>query len=158
MRNRKILLLVVLTMVTVGVVSICHAGERYGPWKYYAPYYFPPDGCLGCCWSALDFLPKYETPPPARPSYDPGGMMCPTPRPVRKVARAASPNMQVDRPVKPRQIQPRSQFDNSTGLSAPPIVNRRPSSRLGGGSPVPIEHPGPQPRSLNRQAPTSRAY
>ncbi|MBI5251151.1 MAG: hypothetical protein HY912_16810 [Desulfomonile tiedjei] len=158
MQNKKILFLLVLTMIVVGAVSYGHAGERFGPWKYYAPYYFPPEGCMGHCWSPLDFLPTYETPPPPRPSYDPGGMTCQAPPAIRKVTSPYSAAVHGSGPIRPQRMYQRSQIDNSTKESASPRVNRRSTESLGTGGPRAVEHPGPQPHSFTRPAPTSRAY
>lgn len=159
MRNKKILLLIVLTMIAGFAVSCCHAGERYGPWRYYAPYYFPPGGCDGHCWSPLDFLPTYESPLPHRPSYDPGPRMRPGyPAKVRNMARPAHSAVGSGRPMAPPRTYRRSQFDAPDRDTLVPSANRQSPDSLVGGRPRPIDHPGPQPRSLNRPAPTSSAY
>lgn len=42
--------------------------ERFGPWLYYAPYYFPRHGaCEGFRFGPESFVPQYETPPPLTP-------------------------------------------------------------------------------------------
>ena len=157
MQNKKILLLIVLTVITVGAVSHSQAGERFGPWRYYAPYYFPPGGCLGHCWSPLDFMPTYETPPPPRPSYDPGGMSV-APRSISKVSRHAAAAVRSGAPMRQPRMYQRSQSEEPNRESVAPNLNRRSADSLGSGVPRAIEHPGPQPRSINRPAPTSRAY
>ncbi|AFM26222.1 hypothetical protein [Desulfomonile tiedjei] len=83
---RKKLFLLIFALLFCFMSLSAHAAERYGPWKYYAPYYFPPNGCHGECWSPCDFLPVYESPLPARPSYDTGGRVPKVPAPIRKVA------------------------------------------------------------------------
>ncbi len=51
--------------------ALSHTEERFGPWLYYAPYYFPPDGCcLGHCFSPDEFRPRYEAPNPPQPKND----------------------------------------------------------------------------------------
>jgi hypothetical protein len=159
MRNKKILLLVVLTMIA-GFAACCHAGERYGPWRYYAPYYFPPGGCDGHCWSPLDFMPTYESPLPQRPSYDPGGTCRPPgyPAKVRRMARPPHSAVGTGRPMPPPRTYRRSQFETPNRDSAVPRAIAESPDGVVGGRPRPIDHPGPQPRSLNRPAPTSSAY
>jgi hypothetical protein len=84
MRTRKTLLLCVLVVLsTIALAASSHAEERFGPWLYFAPYYFPPDGCcLGYCFGPNDFRPRYESPNPPIPSYDIGACLgCPQPAP-----------------------------------------------------------------------------
>jgi hypothetical protein len=50
---------------------------RFGPWAYYAPYYFPPPDALQCLLGPDAFNPKYESPAPPAPSSDPGPPPCP---------------------------------------------------------------------------------
>jgi hypothetical protein len=65
-----IFVLLVLTC-TFPFQALSQSEERFGPWLYYAPYYFPPDGrCLGHCLSADDFRPTYESPNPPQPRND----------------------------------------------------------------------------------------
>ena len=68
MRISKIILISVFTIISViAIQTSSHAETRFGPWLYYAPYYFPPDGsCLGYCFGPDDFRPKYRV---AQPSY-----------------------------------------------------------------------------------------
>jgi hypothetical protein len=79
-------------LVGLLILSFCcvaHAELRFGPWVYFAPYYFPPEGaCNGGPVDARAFLPKYESPAPPAPSYDPG----PPPEPkARTKAKVKSP-------------------------------------------------------------------
>lgn len=63
--------LLVLVALIFGLQGPACGEERFGPWKYFAPYYFPVDkSCLGHCFGPDDFLPRYETPPPPKPRYD----------------------------------------------------------------------------------------
>lgn len=60
--------------VAVGVLfaGFCTAQElRFGPWAYFAPYYFPPFVFDNCAVPAVAFEPKYESPPPAMPKWAP---------------------------------------------------------------------------------------
>lgn len=39
--------------------ALSNTEERFGPWLYYAPYYFPPDGCcLGYCFRQTSYAPS----------------------------------------------------------------------------------------------------
>jgi hypothetical protein len=63
--------------------------ERFGPWLYYAPYYFPPDGCcLGHCFSPDEFRPVYESPNPPQPRNDAPPQCAPAPPPSKTASRA----------------------------------------------------------------------
>ncbi|HMK33871.1 MAG TPA: hypothetical protein VK463_02310 [Desulfomonilaceae bacterium] len=86
MKNTKWALLAVLaTTLAVAGFQTAHAELRFGPWVYYAPYYYPPDNqCLEFV-SPMDFLPRYESPNPPVPSFDPGDNPPPGPLP-RKVS------------------------------------------------------------------------
>jgi hypothetical protein len=85
MKNRNAILLAILSIMLVIAFQVpSFAEERFGPWVYYAPYYYPPSNqCLACITSPLAFLPRYESPNPPIPSNDPGPQ-CPH-RPICKV-------------------------------------------------------------------------
>ena len=62
--------------------------ERFGPWLYYAPYYFPPDRCcLGHCFSPDEFRPTYESPNPPQPKNDAPPQCAAPPPPPKTAAR-----------------------------------------------------------------------
>jgi hypothetical protein len=59
--------LVAATLLCV-VHSPSFAEERFGPWVYYAPYYFPQNlASLGHGLLPMNFAPRYESPNPAQP-------------------------------------------------------------------------------------------
>jgi hypothetical protein len=164
MRIRKTLLVCVLVILSaVAIAASSNAEQRFGPWLYWAPYYFPPDGCcLGYCFGPDDFRPRYESPNPPIPSYDIGACVgCPQPAPYpqkvhprRHMSRPAPSMAPVSRlkesrpsPSETRVLQ--SSRPNRTGVpasitSAPTERNQLPSA---GGSlhrPQPVNHSGPE--------------
>ena len=67
--HKAALVLVLIAVIVAAVPAATHAEQRFGPWVYYAPYYFPPGlACIGHCFTTLDLLPRYESPNPAPPS------------------------------------------------------------------------------------------
>ncbi len=59
-----------------------YTGYRFGPFLYYAPYYFPPNGsCMGQCFTPDDFKPQYEDPNPLPPPM--GRFPAPRPHPQK---------------------------------------------------------------------------
>jgi hypothetical protein len=90
MKNRTAVIFAILTITFVIASQVpSYAEERFGPWVYYAPYYYPPDNlCLACVSSPLDFLPRYESPNPPIPSHDPGPQCAPGP--IQKVGPRGS--------------------------------------------------------------------
>jgi hypothetical protein len=72
MRITKPTLLLIVAALFVCLLHIPSlAEERFGPWVYYAPYYFPPGGaCEGVCLSPASFLPTYESPNPPEPVWE----------------------------------------------------------------------------------------
>ena len=62
----KIILPALLFVMTVLTMTV-HAdlGTVFGPWRYYAPYYFPPEVTQGpTCYRPQQFLPRYQDPNP----------------------------------------------------------------------------------------------
>jgi len=160
MRISKVLLVCVFTIISAIVVqSSSHAEPRFGPWLYYAPYYFPPDGCcLGYCFGPDDFRPRYESPNPPLPSHDVGACLggpSPAPYPQKVATRS-----QMSRPAPSMAPVPRASRSDRTGVPASiasPPPERNQSLSTGGGlqQPRAITHPGPQtndsgPRTVTR--------
>lgn len=92
MKPNVIGLLLIVTVMGLVATAPAHAytGPKFGPWLYFASYYFPPSGCCkGYCFSAHEFAPRYEDPPPLAPwPFVPG----PPPAIQRKgKARSAAP-------------------------------------------------------------------
>jgi hypothetical protein len=90
MKNKRTfaLLLLVAASLTLGAAAHSYDGARFGPWLYYAPYYFPRSGCCkGFCFGPADFRPTYEDPLPVpqallNPYCPPPAMGAQTPRKV----------------------------------------------------------------------------
>lgn len=115
MGKRTIALSIALVIGLIFAMQVpAYSEERFGPWKYFAPYYFPPEKCcLGYCFGPDDLFPRYETPPPPRPSYagdcwKPGmpGPMIPGQR--KRLARSHpySPPAVRPAPVRSNQVNP----------------------------------------------------
>jgi hypothetical protein len=96
-----ILILLVLTF-TFPLQALSHSEERFGPWRYYAPYYFPPDRCcLGYCFSPDDFRPTYESPNPPQPKNDAPPRCAAPPPPPQNAAHRGNPAPQAARQMPP---------------------------------------------------------
>ncbi len=130
MRISKIVLICVIAIISaLAAQTSSHSEERFGPWVYFAPYYFPPDGCcLGQCFGPDDFLPRYESPNPPIPSHDVGACLgCPRPA------------------AYPRKLVPRSHISRTAPSMAP--VPRLKESRP---SPSATRAIQPSPSDQNR--------
>jgi hypothetical protein len=135
MNIHKIALLSLFAATLVLAAHLPATAEmRFGPWVYFAPYYFPPDrSCLGYCLTDQDFLPKYQSPNPLPPPKD---GFCPPPRRSgrARAAVASSPRGSVSIPVRTAPVEPRSRQLNRPSPDAPRIVPTtppRPQSRPG---------------------------
>lgn len=114
------------------------ADMRFGPWVYFAPYYFPPDRCcLGYCLTDQDFIPKYQSPNPLPPPRD---GYCPPPKRSGRVKTSAASGSRssVGIPVRTVPSEPRSQRLNRPGSQAPRVVPTTPAK------------PPSQPGAFNR--------
>jgi len=68
MRKPGIVLVLVLAITMIAAMhSSTQAELRFGPWVYYAPYYFPPPEASPECWPVGALAPRYESPPPPPP-------------------------------------------------------------------------------------------
>jgi hypothetical protein len=84
--------------------ALSNTEERFGPWLYFAPYYFPPDGCcLGYCFSPDEFRPVYESPNPPQPKNDAPPQCAPAPPPSKTAGKSkkVGPEAQQIPAVKP---------------------------------------------------------
>jgi hypothetical protein len=77
--------------IAIGIVlalsAMASANEpelRFGPWAYYAPYYFPSFVYNACFMPPDAFMSKYETPPPPMPKWDPGRRAYDPPPPMNQ--------------------------------------------------------------------------
>lgn len=118
MRITKPFALLTVTALCVFLLHVpATAEERFGPWVYYAPYYFPPEGaCNGHCLSANSFLPTYESPNPPEPNGER------PPRPPREARQ-------------PTKVSAHRPHAGSPSMDAPP-PRQSGSNRFG-----PIEKP-----------------
>jgi hypothetical protein len=160
MRIRKILLLFVFVIVSaIALATSSHAETRFGPWAYFAPYYFPPDGCcLGYCFGPDDFRPRYESPNPPIPCHDVGACL-PGPRPA-PYPRKVSSRPQISSSAPSMAPVPHASRSDRTGVpsgiaSPPPDRNQSLSSAGALQQPRAITHPGPLtsdsgPRTVTR--------
>jgi hypothetical protein len=111
-RTAAAIILIVALLFAMNLTA--HGEERFGPWKYFAPYYFPPDkSCMGHCFGPDELFPRYETPPPPRPSYATDclapGMVGPImPMPRKRLASSQPPPQPQMRPapIRMRQMNP----------------------------------------------------
>jgi len=150
-----IFILLVLTF-TFPFQALSHTEERFGPWLYYAPYYFPPDRCcLGYCFSPDDFRPTYESPNPSQPKDDAPPRCAAPPPPPQKAAPRGNTGPQVarqmpqlkpvlnDRPGAPaKRPFPASATRHQT-VTPPPGQPRAPLSPRQGSQPRMITPPAP---------------
>lgn len=143
---RLVVISLAMIAILVGLQAGASAEERFGPWVYYSPYYFSPDNsCLGCFLSPADWLPKYESPNPPKPSY---GGECSFPsmpvRPPSKMARHAPRGADLTPPRAVPPAQQRTQTNQSQFRSSLRPVGQ-PTAVVPNG-PKPVNHPGPQQR------------
>ena len=155
MRISKVLLICVFTIISAIVVqSSSHAEPRFGPWLYYAPYYFPPDGCcLGYCFSPDEFRPVYESPNPPQPRNDappqcappvpppsktaggsknfaPEAQQIPLVKPILSTKGIPSGTVAASRPISASAIKPQTDLPRSGGQRVTDLSTGR-SSRPG---------------------------
>jgi hypothetical protein len=155
------LILIVAAALFTALPSLSFAEERFGPWAYYAPYYFPPDMVFaGRLFCPEDFAPRYESPNPPQPSNAvPPGMIGQQRHPVKvggRIMRSAlsrpgdvglgrsplstpyrpSPRSQREYDSPPAAARQRAPIDRSY---APPPATERP-----GNSYLPPNKPTPQ--------------
>ena len=161
--SKRLLVFVLVALSSITLAASSHAEPRFGPWVYFAPYYFPPDGCcLGFCFGPNDFIPRYESPNPPIPSYDIGACLgYPRPAPLpRKVApgshvnlsshsMAPAPRLNENRPALSATRVPRPSRTEQTGVpasltSSPADDNQSPDSESSLRQPQAVTHPGPE--------------
>ncbi len=132
------LILIVAAALFTALPSLSLAEERFGPWAYYAPYYFPPDMVFaGRLFCPQDFAPRYESPNPCQPSNAvPPGMIGEQRRPVKVGARTMHSALS-------------SQRDNGLGSSSLSTPYRP--------TPRPHHEYAPPSASVRQNVPTDRA-
>jgi hypothetical protein len=134
--------------------------ERFGPWLYYAPYYFPPDRCcLGYCFSADEFRPVYESPNPPQPRNDAPPQCAPAPPPSKTGSRLRNLAHEAQQtPLLKPMLSNRGNLSRSAAASRPISSSAiKPQTDLtrSGGKHVtgPSARKGSQPGLINPPAP-----
>lgn len=155
--NKARAALLVLTVVLLATgVAYAQTGERFGPWLYYAPYYFPQGGlCKGYCLSPDDFVPRYEDPNPEAPA--PVRPLPPRKR-IRKTHRGhaslAAPSVRV-RSVRPTISRPSRNKSTkrfgSESSDVPTVRGIKPAARR----PAPVTGANPKLVEPTVPAPTA---
>ncbi len=125
----------------ITVIMSCFApvwadfGTVFGPWRYYAPYYFPPDVTQKGTYFAPDhFKPRYQDPNPTpqippRPASTPHHAVVAPPVPCLPAAPVAAPVCVPQVPCRPAHPVP-------TVVCAPPVM--APCPPMG----IPVPHAG----------------
>jgi hypothetical protein len=144
--------------------ALSNTEERFGPWLYYAPYYFPPDGCcLGYCFSPDEFRPVYESPNPPQPRDDAPPQCAPAPPPSKTAGKSkkVGPEAQQIPLVKPMlstKGNPSGTVAASRPISASAIKRQTDLPRSGGQHVTGLStRKGSQPGLINPPAPGARA-
>jgi len=112
--SRLALILILAAAFALAAAAGSQAELRFGPWVYWAPYYYPsPEKLRALGFKPEDFAPRYQAPNPLPPGSE-GECMPPPPPPPRKVASrphsanaVAPPVRNSPRPM-PRSIRPQS--------------------------------------------------
>ncbi len=98
--------------------ALSHTEERFGPWLYYTPYYFPPDGCcLGHCFSQDEFRPTYEAPNPPQPRNDAPPQCSDEPSPTKTRGRTAAVSSGIKNPAPLKPISGNRPIPDTTKRS-----------------------------------------
>jgi hypothetical protein len=113
--NNSTSVLTIFIVLFAAAQGLADTGKTYGPWRYFAPYYFSPSrSCLGIPLTPDDFKAKYELPNPRVPGK-------PVPAPPETKVR---PKVMAPRPM------PSQPVVNRPGMSVKPtcapMVQRRP--------------------------------
>ena len=165
---RLAIIAALLAVLLFALPMTSHSEERFGPWAYFAPYYFPPDKCcLGHCFGPEDFGPRYESPNPPIPKSDPPPPPEPRRQRVQKVPQVAGhvPHAQLapDPIPMPPAPGPAPRAISSRAISDRPISAAQTVSRPGPSGPnKPINGPRAanttQPRPVGPPAPGSQGH
>jgi hypothetical protein len=92
-------LILTLAILSVAALTSVQAELRFGPWVYWAPYYYPsPEKLQDLGFKPQDLAPRYQSPNPLPPKSD-GDCIPPPPPMPRKVADSSSVKGQVSGPL-----------------------------------------------------------
>ncbi len=121
MKLLKLLCAAAAIYLALTVNALCAGPElRFGPWAYYASYYFPPFVYDQCFMPADAWLPKYETPPPPMPNWDPGkSPLGPTKLQKKKVKRASRGYLKAPMQPQPKQLKEKRRLGPPPGRTRP---------------------------------------
>ena len=132
MKHMRIVPLIVLAVAFSTLMPATSSADlRFGPWVYWAPYYYPPPEMMQHLgFKPEDFAPRYQSPNPAPPPD------CPPPPPM-------TPNRVVSKAAFKREV-------NGPVMEAPPA---RRSSPMRPGAVWRAQPPAvsPQPETVREQ-------
>ncbi len=129
MRSSRLALIFILAAAfAIAAPAGSQAELRFGPWVYWAPYYYPsPEKLRALGFKSEDFAPRYQSPNPVPPGSE-GDYIPPPPRRPRKVAsRVPSPHGSQSPAVSTPRIHPRAVPPQR--LRSTPSVNPRSAVR-----------------------------
>lgn len=121
-------ILIIAVVCAFAIQATAQAELRFGPWVYWAPYYYPsPEKLRQLGFTSKDFAPRYQSPNPIAPKSD--GYV-PPPPPPRKVAARSPQRGRVATPVAnaPR-VQPQSVSRPRSTLRKPRISSQPTAAR-----------------------------
>lgn len=126
------LTLILATASLAAANETVDTGFVFGPWKYFAPYYFPVSGqCMGICFTPADFIPTYESPNPPAPGPYSGPVMPPPPAKVAggKSLRPLPPAEQYTPAPRPSSTVPTRMSPIQSPEAKPRMVDPPPAGR-----------------------------
>jgi hypothetical protein len=126
--SRLALILILVAAFALAAPAGSQAELRFGPWVYWAPYYYPsPEKLRALGFKPEAFAPRYQSPNPLPPGSEGECMPAPPPRPRKVASRpprahgAQSPAVSAPR-MQPRSVPPQR-------LRSSPQVDPRSASR-----------------------------
>ncbi len=139
MRISRLALILTLAVACAAAMPADSQAElRFGPWVYWAPYYYPsPEKLRALGFRPEDFAPRYQSPNPLPPGAE-GECLPPPPRRPTKVA---------SRPLRSRIAQP--QAPDTPRTTRRSVLPRRLRSAH-------REHPRALPQQRIRSVPPQR--
>ncbi len=58
-----LIILAISAVLLTTLSAAADTGTKWGPWRHFAPYYFPPSrACMGYSFTPKDFQPRYQVP------------------------------------------------------------------------------------------------
>lgn len=145
MRSSRFAIILILAATLALVAAAGSQAElRFGPWVYWAPYYYPsPEKLQALGFKPEDFAPRYQSPNPLSPGSEGECLPAPPPPPRRVASRPPSAHT-VRPPVRNRPHPAPSSVSRPTIRSAPlPAPRSVPQESL-------QSAPQTNPRSVSR--------